>query len=79
MKNIVLKDIYCILAAILENDKLWRVVKLHIYRLINILAKIIRVTDHLSNKIALKMISGIAIGHFVKFGGHFEKAPSGDI
>ena len=24
------------------------------------------------------MLYGIAIGHFVKFGGHFEKAPPGD-
>ena len=37
------------------------------------LVEIIQVTDHLSNKIAYKMSSGIAIGHFVKFGGNFEK------
>ena len=49
-----------------------------IYCLINLLIKIIQVSDHLSNKIVWKRKSGVAIGHFVKFSGHFEKAPPVD-
>ena len=49
-----------------------------IYCLINLLIKIIQVSDHLSNEIVWKRKSGVAIGHFVKFGGHFEKAPPVD-
>ena len=48
--------------------------KYYIYCLINLLVQIILVTDHFSNKIAWKMILGIAKGHFVKFGRHFEKS-----